>query len=106
MSRMLARDISVTWQSRANGTHLNYLNGHPPKKTPWYRNYQRHDFFYNKAKGIEEVFKFQCWHGPKSYGDLMPDFTDFAGRHGLLTQTRGTEKFNKTVCGCRAVDVC
>lgn len=80
--------------------------GIPKKKPPWYRNYQRHDFFYNKAKGIEEVFKFQCWHGPKSYGDLMPDFTDFAGRHGLLTQTRGTEKFNKTVCGCRAVDVC
>mmetsp|Transcript_31776 Transcript_31776/g.68378 ORF Transcript_31776/g.68378 Transcript_31776/m.68378 type:complete len:100 (+) Transcript_31776:462-761(+) len=80
--------------------------GIPKKNKPWYRNCQWHEYAYNKAKGIEEVFKFQCWHGPKSYGDLMPDFTDFAGRHGLLTQTPGTARFNKTVCGCRAVDDC
>jgi len=56
----------------------------------------------HKSYGYKDAFKHKCWHGPKSYGDLL-DFDAFAHHYGLTTPS-GT--FNKTVCGCRSADDC
>mmetsp|Transcript_65976 Transcript_65976/g.144704 ORF Transcript_65976/g.144704 Transcript_65976/m.144704 type:complete len:237 (-) Transcript_65976:28-738(-) len=54
--------------------------------------------------GYKDVFKYKCWHGPKSYGDLL-DFDAFARHYDNdLTTPSGT--FNKKVCGCRSADDC
>ena len=53
--------------------------------------------------GYKDVFKYKCWHGPKSYGDLL-GFDDAFADHYDLTTPSGT--FNKKVCGCRSADDC
>ena len=44
--------------------------------------------------GFEDVFK-KCWHGPKAFGDLLPDFNDFMKRYNLQTPSGS---FNKKAC--------
>ena len=67
------------------------------KSMPWTGEMPGH-----KSYGYKDVFKYKCWHGPKSYGDLL-DFDAFAEHYGLTTPS-GT--FNKKVCGCRSEDDC
>ena len=58
----------------------------------------------HKSYGYKDVFKYKCWHGPKSYGDLL-DFDAFARHYDNdLTTPSGT--FNKKVRGCRSADDC
>ena len=60
------------------------------RKTPWQREMPGH-----KSYGFQDAFKSKCWHGPKSYGDLIPDFEEFAKSFELISPA-GT--FNKKVC--------
>eukprot|EP00438_Fugacium_kawagutii_P029584 Skav213416 [mRNA] locus=scaffold38:24032:26359:- [translate_table: standard] len=59
------------------------------KKTPWRARLQAEG---HKSIGWHEAFEKECWHGPKVFGDLMPDFDAFVKEHDFNT-TKGT--FNK-----------
>lgn len=72
------------------------------KQMPWKRELQHQG---HKSYGVEDAFKELCWRGPKSSGNLLPDFDDFAHRHKLMQDGNETY-FNKTVCQCRTVNDC
>ena len=72
------------------------------KQMPWKRELQQQG---HKSYGVEDAFKKLCWRGPKSSGNLLPDFADFARRHRLMQDGNETY-FNKTVCQCRTVNDC
>lgn len=70
------------------------------KKMPWPREMQKDG---HQSLGYEDAFHQKCWHGPKAFGDMIPDIEEFLKQHDLTT-TSGT--FNKKSCGCRTEDDC
>lgn len=55
--------------------------------------------------GFEDAFH-QCWHGSRSMGDLLPNFTEFAKQYGIMNENMRPLRFDKTVCGCYSCNKC
>eukprot|EP00435_Cladocopium_sp_Y103_P066648 s56_g28.t4 len=65
------------------------------KKMPWPRQMLKDG---HQSLGYEDAFHKRCWHGPRAFGDMLPDIEAFLSQHDLTT-TSGT--FNKKACGCQ-----
>ena len=65
---------------------------------PWHARKHGHASY-----GYQDVFDMKCWKGPEGFGNMLPDFTEFAASESLITKD---ETFNKKACGCRTEDDC